>query len=354
MSGMRALVVGVSGIGGNNVARSLLGRGFDVTGISRRPPRDLHGIRHVSLDLLDREAATASLGELDVEYVFVTSWTRRETEAENIAANGAMMRNLLDGLAGARLRHVCLVTGLKHYLGPFEAYGQFSPETPFRETQQRLEYPNFYYEQEDILFAAADRHGFGWSVHRPHTMIGWAIGNAMNMGVTLSVYGTICRETGRPFVFPGSPEQWDGVTDVTDARLLAHHMIWAASTPDAANEAFNVVNGGVFRWRQLWGQLAEALGVETAPYPGVPTPLEEQMHDAGPVWAEIVDRHGLLPYGVGELASWWHTDADLTRPLETFADMTKSRRLGFHEYQDSAGSFTDLFERLRAEKIIPA
>jgi hypothetical protein len=66
-----------------------------------------------------------------------------------------------------------------------------------------------------------------------------------------------------------------------------------------------------------------------------------------------VERHGLQPYRASELASWWHTDADLGREVETFASMTKSRDLGFTEHQDSARSFTDLFERLRAERIIP-
>jgi hypothetical protein len=62
-------------------------------------------------------------------------------------------------------------------------------------------------------------------VHRAHTVIGYALGNAMNMGVTLAVYTTICRETGRPFVFPGSAQQWEGLTD---ARLLAKHLAWSA------------------------------------------------------------------------------------------------------------------------------
>jgi hypothetical protein len=30
--------------------------------------------------------------------------------------------------------------------------------------------------------------------------------------VTLAVYATICRETGRPFVFPGSQQQGEGLT----------------------------------------------------------------------------------------------------------------------------------------------
>jgi len=33
--------------------------------------------------------------------------------------------------------------------------------------------------------------------------------------------------------------------------------------------------------------------------------------------------------------------------------MSKSRALGFLDYQDSAQSFLDLFERLRAERVIP-
>jgi nucleoside-diphosphate-sugar epimerase len=248
---------------------------------------------------------------------------------------------------------VALVTGLKHYLGPFEAYARIKPDTPFREEQPRLDYPNFYYEQEDILFAAAGRHDWTWSVHRPHTVIGWAIGNAMNMGVTLAVYGTICRETGRPFVFPGSPEQYNAATDVTDSRILAAQLEWAATTPAAANQALNIVNGDVFRWRRMWGIVAAGLGVEPAEYPGQPTPLVEQMQDAAREWEGIVQRHGLRAYPVEVLASWWHSDADLGRTIETFTDMSKSRRLGFLEYQETSVSFNDLFDRLRAERVIP-
>jgi hypothetical protein len=105
------------------------------------------------------------------------------------------VRNLLNALSNSRsVRHVALVTGLKHYLGPFEAYGKnASLATPFREEQPRVAIENFYYAQEDEVFAAAERDGFGWSVHRPHTIIGYAIGNAMNMGSTLAAYATICR-----------------------------------------------------------------------------------------------------------------------------------------------------------------
>jgi hypothetical protein len=67
-----------------------------------------------------------------------------------------MVRNLLDGLPKpAGPRHVALMTGLKHYLGPFETYGKGGlPQTPFREEQGRLDVENFYYAQEDEVFAA--------------------------------------------------------------------------------------------------------------------------------------------------------------------------------------------------------
>jgi nucleoside-diphosphate-sugar epimerase len=190
-------------------------------------------------------------------------------------------------------------------------------------------------------------------VHRPHTLIGWALGNAMNMGVTLAVYAAICRETGRGFHYPGSREQWEAVTDVTDAALLADHLIWAASTPAAANCALNIVNGDVFRWRRLWPRLAEALEVEAVPFNGEQTPLEQQMSDAAEVWPEIVRRHKLRDFDVSTLASWWHTDADLGRTIETFTDMGRSRRLGFEGVRDTESSFLDLFARLRAERIVP-
>lgn len=354
MSGT-ALIAGVSGIVGNNLARHLVDTGWAVQGLARRPPADLPGVEPVAADLLDPGSLAKALAGRSPSHVFITTWLRQATEAENIRVNAAMVRNLLDALRPAgSVRHVALVTGLKHYLGPFEAYGKGSlPATPFREDQPRLDIENFYYAQEDEVFAAAGRDGFGWSVHRPHTIIGYALGNAMNMGVTLAVYATLCRETGRPFRFPGSAAQWNGLTDMTDARLLARHLSWAATTPAARDQAFNVVDGDVFRWSWMWGRIASWFGLEPAPFDGTVRPLEAQMADDAPVWADIAARHGLVEGDLGRLASAWHTDADLGRPIEVVTDMGKSRRLGFLDYQPTDDAFLDLFGHLRASKVIP-
>jgi nucleoside-diphosphate-sugar epimerase len=171
--------------------------------------------------------------------------------------------------------------------------------------------------------------------------------------VTLATYATICRETGRPFVFPGSAVQWNGLTDMTDARLLACHLQWAATTPVARNQAFNVVNGDVFRWQWMWERLAQWFGIPAAPYPGEVTPLERQLADAAPIWAEIARKYSLVEPDLHVLASAWHTDADLGRPIEVVTDMSKSRKLGFREYQATDDSFFDLFRTLREAHIIP-
>jgi nucleoside-diphosphate-sugar epimerase len=349
-----ALVVGVTGIAGYNVSQALVRDGWRVIGLSRRPRYEIPGVEHVYADILDPASVHSAVTGADVTHVFYTTWSRQETEAENCRVNGSMLANTLDVVSRTtELTHVALVTGLKHYLGPFEAYASTPADTPFRESQDRLPHQNFYYDQEDILFAESERQGFTWSVHRPHTLIGFALGNVMNMGVTLAIYGSICRSTGEPFVFPGSPQQLNGVTDITDARLLGRHVVWSSTVPQAANQAFNTVNGDVFRWRQMWPELAADLGVEAAPYPGSPTPLEKRMDHADDVWSRLAKEHDLAPYAASELASWWHTDADLGREVETFADMSKSRAMGFLDFQDTRRSFLDLFEQLREARVIP-
>jgi nucleoside-diphosphate-sugar epimerase len=147
--------------------------------------------------------------------------------------------------------------------------------------------------------------------------------------------------------------QWNSLTDMTDARQLARHLLWASTTPAARNQAFNVVNGDVFRWKWMWRQLAAYFQIDAAEYPGRPTPLEVQMAgDAGP-WAALAKSRGLVEPDITRLVSAWHTDADLGRPVEVMADMNKSRRAGFLDCQPTLDAFVGLFDRLRRERLIP-
>jgi nucleoside-diphosphate-sugar epimerase len=350
-----ALIVGVSGIVGGNLADLLISQeGWQVYGLARNPgTRD--GMVPLAVDLQDADAVCAALRDITPTHIFLATWLRQATEAENIRVNAGMVRNVLNAVSGAgSVRHVALVTGLKHYLGPFEAYGKGNlPETPFREEQSRLELENFYYAQEDEVFSASIRDGFSWSIHRPHTIIGYAVGNAMNMGTTLAVYASICKELQKPMQFPGSSVQWNSLTDMTDARLLAKHLLWAATTPQARNQAFNVVNGDIFRWSWMWKRIAQWFNIDAAELQGEGIPLEIQLRDAEPIWRRLTAKHGLVEPSLNRLASAWHTDADLGRPVEVVTDMSKSRKLGFTGYQATDESFFQLFERLRADRLIP-
>jgi nucleoside-diphosphate-sugar epimerase len=351
----RALIVGATGLSGSYAARYLKEQGWTVVTLSRNAADLPWSDRHVAADLEDAAASKAALpAASDVTHVFYCTWSRQPNEEENVRVNAAMIRNLFEGLAHAPIRHAALVTGLKHYLGSFDDYAKVKPYTPFLENSPRLPGPNFYYAQEDVLFEMAKRRGFTWSVHRPHTMIGMVIGNAMNMAVTLAVYASICRHTGRAFVYPGSPQQYNAVADVTDARVLAEQLHWVATTPAAANKPFNIVNGDLFRWTWLWRQIADYFGLEVGAYPGHAVPLQGQMADAPAIWSAIVAKHSLQDIPVNKLASWWHSDADLGRTLECFTDMANSRTLGFSAYQQTTRSFFDVFDELRARRIIPS
>ncbi|MEO8667415.1 MAG: SDR family oxidoreductase [Bauldia sp.] len=353
-----ALIFGVSGLVGRNLAEHLSAKGgWKVIGVSRRKHGDikLKGVELITADLNKPAAAMKALAQAKkATHVFFSTWSRQATETENCRVNGGMFRAAIEGAAAnAKIRHVALVTGLKHYLGSFENYGATQLDTPFTEDQPRVPGENFYYTQEDILFELAGKNGFTWSVARPHTIIGFSPDAAMNLGTSLAVYATLCKETGRPFVFPGSPESWDGLVDMTDARVLAAHLEWEATTRKAADKAFNVVNGDYFRWRKMWKSIAAYFEIEPAPYPGRESPLATSLADVGADWDGVIKKYKLRKMPIDRVAPWWHVDADLGRTQECVTDMSRSRGLGFLRYQRTADSFAALFDRLRAERIIP-
>jgi nucleoside-diphosphate-sugar epimerase len=106
----------------------------------------------------------------------------------------------------------------------------------------------------------------------------------LNVVPAIGVYAAIRREKGEPFSFPGGPSF---VWEAADADLVADVMVWAAQSPQAANEAFNITNGDVFEWRNVWPGLAETLGVKTGP--DKPTSIAAYLTENGDV--------GLVPQG---------------------------------------------------------
>jgi hypothetical protein len=71
------------------------------------------------------------------------------------------------------------------------------------------------------------------------------------------------------------------------------------------------------------------------------------------VWKVMATKYGLVELDLWRVASPWHTDLDMGRPLEVMTDMARGRTLGFLVYQSTEEAFHDLFATLRAEKVIP-
>jgi nucleoside-diphosphate-sugar epimerase len=357
------LIVGASGVVGHSAVEAFLAEAdHEVISVSRRRP-DIAGgrpFRHISADLRDADAcrdAFGSLGEVThVVYAalyekpgLIAGWSERD----QMQANLAMLRNVMEPLsaAGPDLRHVSLLQGAKAYgihLHPMPI--------PARERAPRDDHANFYWLQEDYLQAKADERGFDVTILRPQLIVGAPYGVAMNLAPIIGAYAAVCREEGEPFAFPGGVSYvWEAV----DARLVAKALTWAARSPQAAGQHFNITNGDVFEWRNLWPAMAATLGVETGP--DRPRSLAEYLPAKAAVWDRIVARHGLRPVPMRELVGESHHYADFcfahgaaTPPPPAFVSTVKLREAGFCDVRDTEDTFTFWLNDLIARRILPA
>jgi nucleoside-diphosphate-sugar epimerase len=111
------LIFGVSGIAGRAIAERLSSeKNWAVIGVSRHAPDDLLAVHHVACDLQDRNGCRDALANAPhATHAFFATWSRQADETENCRVNGEMFRNAIEAAADSgELRHVALVTGLKH------------------------------------------------------------------------------------------------------------------------------------------------------------------------------------------------------------------------------------------------
>lgn len=349
-----ALVIGATGVSGSYLARRLAQSGrWKVYGASRRRPDYASGLdnfHHVAVDLLDAGDAAEKIGQLaDVTHVFSCGYVDRGDVSQLIDDNVTLIRNAIDALekTASGLSRVVLIQGTKYYgchLGPFK--------TPAKETDPRIpDLEFFYYAVEDFVVSRQRGKAWSWSAVRPHSICGFAVGNAMNLITVIGVYATMCRELGLPLGFPGSQAAYDTLFQLTDSRLLAEACEWAALEPAAAGEAFNVTNGDLFRWSNIWPRIADLFGVE-AGGPGAPL-LARSMAGKDALWNGIVSRHGLKPYTFDEIASWQYGDYVFNTDYDVISDTRKIRKLGFRLEIDSEEMLLEMLGNLRKERIVP-
>ena len=356
------LIAGGSGLVGNATLELMLSRNgwTEVVALSRRSPEvdSIRPFRHLSVDLRDRDAAREALSKVpDLTHLvyacvyekpgLVPGWLERDQMETNLA----MLQNCMEPLLEAQsLRHVTLLQGTK-------AYGIHVHPMPIpaRERAPRDDHENFYWLQEDYLKDKAREHGFAWTILRPQLIIGRPWGVVMNLAPIIGVYAAICQEEGRPFSFPGGVSYvWEAV----DARLVAEVIEWAGESPAAVNEHFNVTNGDVFEWRNLWPGMAEVLGVE--PGPDEPLSMAEFLPGKEEVWQRIVEKHALRPIPLSDILGESHHYADFCfaygateAPPPAFSSRIKLQQAGFTGCYDTQETFNHWLQDLIGRRLIP-
>ncbi|MFY0566549.1 SDR family oxidoreductase [Archangium lansingense] len=345
-----ALVVGAQGVIGRNLVDHLATLGdWDVIGLSRRGGAPSGRVRHVAVDLLDRTHCREKLSGLtQVTHIFYAAYQDRPTWAELVPPNLAMLVNVVDAVepVARGLRHISLMQGYKVYgahLGPFK--------TPARENDPHHMPPEFNIDQQAFLEERQKGKGWSWSALRPSVVCGFALGNPMNLAMVIAVYAAISKELGLPLRFPGKPGAYDKLIEMTDAGLLARATVWAATDERCANQAFNINNGDLFRWNEMWPKIARFFDLEVAP--PLPMSLDVIMADKEPLWNALAEKHGLERHPYKDVSSWRFGDFVFAWDYDVIADGSKARRFGFHEFVDSEEMFLRIFADLRRRRIIP-
>jgi len=345
-----ALVVGAQGVIGRNLISHLQTLDdWEIVGVSRRGGPSSGKLRYLSVDLLDRADCQTKLSELQqVTHIFYAAYQDKPTWAELVPPNLAMLVNVVEAVEpiARRLQHISLMQGYKVYgahLGPFK--------TPARESDPNHMPPEFNIDQQSFLEQRQAGKAWSWSALRPSVVCGFALGNPMNLSMVIAVYAAMSKELRLPLRFPGKPGAYDSLIEMTDAGLLSRATVWAATDERAANQAFNVNNGDLFRWNDMWPRIARHFEIETAS--PLPMSLETIMADKQPLWAAMQAKHGLADIPYQDVSSWRFGDFVFAWDYDVFADGTKLRRSGFHEYVDSEEMFTRVFGDFKRRRVIP-
>jgi nucleoside-diphosphate-sugar epimerase len=348
----KALIAGATGVVGRNLLKHLLAiGGWDIVALSRRTP-DLPGhYEHIAVDLLDAAQCKTRLGHLtDVTHLFFAAVvTNPDPLAPLLISNNlTLLRNTVETMEpiAKGLQHIHFMQGTKWYgshLGPFK--------TPAREDDPRHMPPNFYYNQWDYMVEQQKGKRWTYSSARPHAISGFAIGNHSNLTMVIAIYAAISKALGLPLCHPGTAENYRALYQCTDSDMLARAMVWMATTPHCANQAFNVTNGDLIRWEDTWPKIARHFNMAAGARRHIS--LVKTMADKGPVWDQLVQTHGLRPIRYQDIVQWPYGDFVFAPGFDVVSGLGKLRRFGFHEYVDTEAMFFRMWDEMRADKIIP-
>lgn len=353
------LIVGATGVvGAAAIEHFATLPDWQIIAVSRRRPALPDGAQHLALDLTDAAACMAagpSLAKV-THVLFAALYELPELVAgwrdqRQMAVNEAMLRNLLDALqASAKgLRHITLLQGTKAYGGHVEP-----APVPAKERWPRHKHENFYWLQEDLLRTRQPDSAWTFTVLRPQLVFGYAIGSPMNIIAAIGAYAAVQRARGLPLCFTGGGRY---VSAASDSRMIARAAEFAATNEIAANETYNVVNGDMLVWEDVWASIGDRFGMKVGA--AQPCELAKVMPAHEPVWQQIVAKHGLQPLSLEQMigSSWQFADRTFAQgaanPADSVLSTIKLRKHGFADCEDTEDSIHYWLERMQAQRLLP-
>jgi nucleoside-diphosphate-sugar epimerase len=356
----KVLIAGASGLVGFAAIRHFAAlENWEVVGVSRRIPAAVGQVTFISVDLQDQKRCREVFGQMtDVTHLIYAALYEKPSliqgwsEPDQMETNLAMLKNLFEPLnVAASLQHVSLLQGTK-------AYGAHlgSIRIPSRERDPRHPHANFYWLQEDYLRAKQAGNRWCWTILRPQLVVGEAVGGNLNIIPAIGVFAAIRKEASLPLCFPGGPPF---IFEAVDAGLLARSFEWAATTSACANQVFNITNGDVFVWDEIWPAIADALGMEA----GRPEPLclRHEMPKKATEWTGIVSKYGLRsPADINAFVGESFEFADFCfgygadkPPRPAIVSTIKARQAGFHDCIDTEDMFRKWFQHFQDRRLLP-
>ena len=361
MARKTVLIAGASGLVGYAAVRHFAAEpDCEVIAVSRRRPDDVGAARFVAVDLTDPRACAELIGSLPqithVVYAalhekpgLVSGWR----DADQITTNDRMLRNIIDPLDAIAkgLRHVALLQGTKAYGIHVRAM-----PVPAREGRSDLRSePNFYWLQEDYLRDRQRGKPWTFTIFRPVLIIGYSQGSAMNLIPAIGVYGAFMKDAGQPLHFPGGQRR---VQQAVDADPMARAIAWAGETPAARNETYNVANGDVFCWHDLWQALADVLGLKMGEMR--PMGLQRDIAPRETDWARIRATHNLVSpdlkafVGLSFQYADYHFGTGRADPIPpAYSSTIEIMQAGFTEVMDTEAMFVKWLKEFQEIRLLP-
>ena len=233
---------------------------------------------------------------------------------------------------------------------------------PLKESMPRIPEPYasniFYYSQYDKMVEMSEGKSWKFCEIRPDAIIGFVPqNNAMNLaqaiGLFLAMYLSF-EGKGAEVPFPGDEAAYNALHTDTSQDILARFHIYASLHPDAVSKrAFNIADGDVCTWKQVWPGLCAHFGLKgVGPDSSRSTGAEwMQKHKDG--WGQWV-RENRLKEGALEATNWGFMSGIMgSIDFDRQYDLSACREVGFREMVPTTMGYALTFDRMRSAKIIP-